>query len=192
MSMRNRLRLATTLFLAVVTCLVPPFTAASAAPGFRDAPTSCAGTSSYPVTATAMIKVSTTTPYIGEKIKVSGQGFCVTETVRIYLNGHLKATAHTDASGSFDPEITVGGPAGDQTLAAIGSSGKSSDRDSVVLRVRAARAVEGTGIGGTAGGSAGGLSSTGTDIVLLAILAMLLLGGGSALTVIARRRRSVI
>jgi hypothetical protein len=191
MTMRNLFRLATALCLALVACLALPVTNAAAASGFRAQTGPCPGAASYPVTTTAMIKSSTTTPYIGEKIEVSGQTYCPNEDVKIYLDGHYKTTAHTDASGSFGPQtVAVGGPAGDQTLTGVGASGLSNDRDSLVLHVRASQGTAGEAIGGSGSGS--GLSSTGTDIALLVGVAVLLLGGGAALTVTARRRRASV
>ena len=195
--MRNLLRLMALLCLATGVCLAAP-TAAGASTGIRSqAAAPCPGGTSYPVSASAMIKVSTTAPYIGETIKVSGQAFCPNEVVRIYVNGHLRATTQSDASGAFDPSLKITGPAGDQTLTGVGASAQPNDEDSLVLHVHAQQGIAGESIvaGGSgnasASGGASGLALTGEDIALIVLVAALLLGGGTALTVAARRRRSV-
>ena len=57
----------------------------------------------YPVGVGATISASTTTPYVGQTIKVGGRNFGADEDVVISIGGTQVATAHTDVMGSFDP-----------------------------------------------------------------------------------------
>lgn len=183
--MRRFSRICGTLaLLAAVACAAPT----AAAAGVRAQAGSCQGASAYPPATNAMVGVSTTNPAVGDTVEVSGQAFCGDEAVKIYLNGALRATAHTDATGSFDPPVVVHGPPGDQTLTAVGASGLSSDRGSVVLHVHAA----GSGGGGHSSQGSGteALSLTGIDIALIIAIAVALLAAGTALAYGGRRRRS--
>ncbi|MGH8961785.1 MAG: hypothetical protein ACRDWT_11450 [Jatrophihabitantaceae bacterium] len=159
----------------------------AASPAQASAQQVCPHSTGYPMSPGVMIMASTTTPFVGQRIEVSGKNYCPDEDVTILLRGKNVGTAHTDASGAFDPGVKVTGPVGRATLLGRGASGQSLDRDSLVLTVRA-----GTGSGSGAGSpSGGGLAVTGTELAAMIVLAALLLGGGIALTVAGRRNRSV-
>ena len=182
--MRRFARICAALGLLGALALAGP-AAADAGTGLHAQTGPCPGTSAYPPTTQAMVAVSTTNPTVGETIEVSGQSYCANEDVQIYLNGTLRATAHTGSTGSFDPPLVVHGPPGDQTLSGIGASGLANDRDSVVLHVQAPGGGHGTQASATEG-----LSLTGTDIALIIAIAVALLAGGTALAYAGRRRRS--
>ena len=145
---------------------------------------SCPGNSAYPVTTPAEILASTTTPFIGQVIEVSGLTYCANEDVKIYLRGVYVETTHTDAAGSFDPPLKVTGPVGPAELSGIGASGLPGDQDSLILQVRGPNGVE-----GTTATRGGGLPFTGTQTALLLALAALLLAIGGATLYAGRRRK---
>ena len=159
---------------------------ASAAPGRPFASVgSCPDSSPYPVTTPAEILASTTTPFIGQVIQVSGITYCANEDVKIYLRGVYMETTHTDAQGSFQTPMKVTGPVGPAELSGIGASGLPGDQDSLTLQVRGPNGVEGI----TASRGGGGLSFTGTQTALLLALAALLLGLGGAALYAGRRKK---
>lgn len=159
---------------------------ASAAPGRPLASVgSCPDNSAYPVTTPAEILASTTTPFIGQVIEVSGINYCANEDVKIYLRGVYMETTHTDALGAFDPPLKVTGPVGPAELSGIGASGLPGDQDSLILQVRGPNGVEAT----TASRGNGGLPFTGTQTALLLALAALLLGIGGATLYAGRRKK---
>jgi hypothetical protein len=143
----------------------------------------------YPPSPDATVESSTTTPLIGQRIKVSGINYCPTENVDITLRGVHVGSAFTTSSGSFDPEITVTGPAGAARLCGIGASGLATDRDCLVLHVRASngQGSSSTPVSGSGGGG-GGTAFTGTDLALLIAIAVLLIAGGIAFATAGRGR----
>jgi hypothetical protein len=149
----------------------------------------------YPVGVGATISASTTTPYVGQTIKVGGRNFGADEDVVISIGGTRVATAHTDVMGSFDPQVVVPGPAGDQELSGVGASGSACDADSLTLHVRVGAAVEPIAVGPRGGGSgigagSGGLAFTGVQIAAMVAAAAVLLGVGAFLVTAGRRRRT--
>jgi hypothetical protein len=172
----------------------------ASAPGVRAAAPQqiCPGAVAYPMSPGATIMSSTTTPYVGQTIKVSGVNYCPDEDVDITIGGKHVATTHTDGNGAFEPQVVVPAPTGQRVLAGVGASGLSADRDSLMLTIRAGAGVEAVAVGptggsgngaGSAGGSGtGGLAFTGTEIALLIALAAALLGGGIGLMYAGRRR----
>lgn len=160
---------------------------AVAAPAVSASAPACPHPSAYPPSPNATVEVTTTSPVVGERIKISGVNYCPTESVNITLRGAHVATAHTNSSGSFDPEITVTGPVGSAQVCGIGASGLARDRDCVTLHIR-----ESSGQGATstpvAGSGGGGPAFTGTDIALLIALGVLLLAGGIAFATAGRSR----
>lgn len=150
------------------------------------APEVCPGATTYPPSPGATVMSSTTTPFIGQTIEVSGKGYCPDEDVALFIGSTRVGTAHTDANGSFDPPAKVPGPVGQATLLGRGASGLSLDRDTLVLTIRAASSS-------TPGSPSGepGLALTGTELTGLIVLAALLLGGGGVMLYAGRRKRSV-
>jgi hypothetical protein len=153
----------------------------------------------YPPVTGAQIAVSTTTPYVGERIEVSGTFFGPDELVDIAIHGQVVASAHADARGSFDPSVVVPAPAGQQQLTAHGRT-SGLDASPILLTVRdatgglgvdaAAAVSSGTGAGAGVGAGHSGLAFTGVQIAMLCLLAALLLGGGTAAVYAGRRRRA--
>ena len=136
----------------------------------------------YPPTHQAQIFSSTTTPFQGETIEVSGLTYGLNEDVTLKIGGIFVGTAHTDGIGSFDPPVVV--PAsliGDQLLEGQGAEGTPNDYDSLMLHIRA------SGVGPT---EPGGNANTGAKIAGMVGIAAVLLVGGTALTVFGRRRKA--
>lgn len=155
--------------------------AAAAAPTPTSVPATCP---TYPIQiCQAHIMASTTTPFQGQSIEVSGRGYKADENVTLTIGGIAVGTAHTDSNGNFDPAVVV--PAslvGDQPLTGRGASGLAWDVDSLVLNIRAG----GTG----ASSSGGGLASTGVDVVAGVAVALALIGAGLLLSHGGRRRHA--
>ena len=155
---------------------------AAAAPTPTSVPGTCA---TYPVQiCQAHILSSTTTPFQGQTIEVSGIGYVADEDVRLTIGGIFVGTAHTDSGGNFDPPVVV--PAsllGDQPLTGAGASGQPYDIDSLVLNIRAA------GEGGSSS-SNGGLAHTGVDILTGVAVALALIGAGVLFARGGRRRHN--
>jgi hypothetical protein len=165
--------------LACAAVVAPTATSAAA-------PLRAAGCTSspYPPSPNATLQVSTTNPVVGARIKVGGIRFCANEDVDITISGKHVATAHTDAAGSFDPYVTVPGPAGTKPVCGIGASGLASDRDCLTINAQAT----GTTV---QPGSNGGTAMTGVRIALLCVVALALLVAGGALATAGRRRSTV-
>jgi hypothetical protein len=179
MKMPRLLSLFAVLGLCAATMLFAPTTALASGVHAAAAVGACPNPGPYPPsTGHATIQSSTTTPFIGESIKASGINYCANEDVRLTIGGTFVGTAHTDASGSFDPFVTVPGPAGQADLCGVGASGLANDQDCLTLTIR------------EHGPSGGGVAFTGVQIAELVILAVLLLGGGAAMAYGGRRRRS--
>jgi len=145
----------------------------------------CDASRSYPPAPDATVQVSTTNPYAGEKVKVSGIHYCPNEDVDITIAGQHVGTGHTDGNGTFDPHVTVPGPAGDKQVCGIGASGLSSDQDCLIIDVRAKGT---TNQPATTGG--GGTAMTGVEIALLGVLALVLVLAGVGMTTLGRHRRA--
>lgn len=140
----------------------------------------------YPVTPNAQIMASTTAPYGCESIEVSGTNFHPNEDVAIYLGSTKVATAHTNGSGSFDPQVKIPNVTGALVLKGVGASGSADDVSTLTLTVKA-----GCSTGGTGGGSGGGsiLGSTGVQIGAMVVAAAVLLGAGAFFVTAGRRRK---
>lgn len=156
--------------------------AAAAAPTPTSVPGTCV---TYPVQiCQAHILSSTTTPFQGQTIEVSGLGYQPNEDVALTIGGIPVGTAHTDSNGNFDPPVVV--PAtliGDQPLTGTGASHQPYDVDSLVLNIRA------SGAGGSSS-SSGGLASTGVDILTGVAIALALIGAGVLFARGGRRRHN--
>jgi len=154
--------------------------AAAAAPTPTSVPSTC---ETYPPEiCQAHIMSSTTTPFQGQTIEVSGRGYHANESVALTIGGISVGTAHTDGSGNFDPPAVV--PVsllGDQPLTGRGASGLPDDVDSVVLHITAA--------GASPTSTSGGLSSTGVDVLTGLAVAIALIGAGVLFMQGGRRRR---
>lgn len=167
----------------------------------------CSPGQPYPPSAGVMLRVSTTTPYQGQSIEVSGSGYCANETVTLRMGGQRLGTVHADAKGSFDPKVRITEDPGRYRLTGAGQDG---DHASVAMTVRPGSGVEpisvhrpganGPGSNGhapaangavpaAAGAGTGGLAFTGIDLALLIAIAVALLGAGSYLVYAGRRRR---
>jgi hypothetical protein len=172
--------------------------AASAAPssGVFAASSTCSGGTGYPVKAGATLSVSTTTPYTGETIDVSGSNFQAGEKVTLKLNGKVVATVTADSKGAFSTSFKVTAAPGKFELTATGSVCGVAG---LLLAIRAAAGVGGVSAsqspgagaaGAGATGQGGGLAFTGLDVALLLLVAVALLGGGGLMLRAGRRRHT--
>ena len=170
--------------LLAASVLFVPFSAQATPARTVTAAPACPHPKPYPPSPNATVQSSTTHPKVGQKIEASGVHYCPTEDVTITIGGKFVGTGHTNAAGTFDPQVVVPGPPGQKLLCGIGASGLAADRDCLTLFVTAA---------GTAGGSAGGSTSfTGVEIgALIALAALLLVGGVLFLRAGQRRKQSV-
>jgi hypothetical protein len=176
MKMRRLYCALAVLFIALAAFVTAPAVAmASPASIHAVAPATCLP-GVYPPPQQATIMSSTTTPFIGQKIEASGINYCPDEDVRLTIAGTFVGTAHTDFSGSFDPQVTVPGPVGDKELCGVGASGLPTDQDCLTLHVKA----ESNGPGGPA--------FTGVQIAALVLVAVALLAGGGFFAAAGRRK----
>lgn len=135
----------------------------------------------YPPTVPASLQVSTTTPFQGQTIKVSGSNFGPSEPVRLTIGGLVVGVVNSDATGSFDPPVVVPSSLlGPQPVVGVGQT--SGLTASLMLTVRAVPAAA-----SSTGGS--GLAFTGAQIGAALALAVILLATGAAFAVSGRRRR---
>lgn len=148
----------------------------------------------YPPTVCAAIAVSTTTPYAGQKITVSGTGFTAGDQVEIVLTGGANATlghAMVAADGSFGAQVTIpGGINGHFKIDARGG-GPSCPVDPILIDVRVGAGIAGVAAGpggGVGANGSGGLSFTGFNALLLIAAAAVLIGTGVLLARGGRRR----
>lgn len=127
------------------------------------------------------ISVSTTTPFVGETITISGDAFYSNEDVKLYIGGKFVATAHTDANGDFAgvPAVTPDLP-GPREVKGVGASGQPDDVATTDLTIR----VPGHGTEGE------GLASTGAKVAGLGVIAVVLIAGGALLARAGRRKPS--
>jgi hypothetical protein len=153
---------------------------------------SAANNAPYPPTTQAVISTSTTTPYQGQHIEVSGMTYHASEDVKLYIGGQFVGTGHTDSAGSFDPLVTTPDLLGHQTLTGVGASGAANDVDSLVLTISKGSPAGVAGGGGPGGSSGGGLAFTGVEIAGLVGIAVALLAGGTAMMVVGRRRGQAV
>jgi hypothetical protein len=148
------------------------------------------------VTTQAQIQSSTTTPASGEKFEASGINYVANEDVKIYIGGSIGSpcdptsysggqfvgTGHTDASGHFDPQVTMPtGLSGSQLLVGVGATGQGYDFSFLTLTV--------AGTGGTSSGTGQPPAHTGVDIALMLSAAAVLIGAGVVFMRGGRRRR---
>jgi hypothetical protein len=176
-----------------------------------------AAASAYPVSTCSQIAASTTSPYVGETLEVSGAGFHLNEDVKIYIGGSVShrsgttcgliltggvfvGTGHTDAQGAFDPLVKVPDLVGTQPLTAVGASGAQDDISSVPITIRlgagvggvsASASVSAAAVAATPAGvaaSGSGLPFTGTPVLVLLIVGVALVAGGGTVVAASRRR----
>jgi hypothetical protein len=168
--------------LAAVALVAAPAVASAASGGLHAIAPTCPA-ANYPPTPNATVMSSTTTPFIGQKLEVSGSAYCPDEDVRLTIGGTFVGTAHTDATGAFDPSAIVPGPVGQKQLCGVGASGLANDRDCLPLTISAGHGTDAVTTGG-------GLAMTGTQIAGLVVLAVALVAGGAFLAAAGRRRKT--
>lgn len=180
----------------VLTSLTISMRAASATTpgGFDAAAATCSGGAGYPVKAGATLAVSTTTPYRGQIIDVSGANFKAGDNVTLKLDGKAVATVKADSKGSFSTSIKITSKPGKFELTATGASCGVAG---LLLAIRGSSGVGGVtatqspGAGGAATGQGGGgLAFTGVDVAMLVAVALALIGGGGYLAHAGRRRHA--
>jgi hypothetical protein len=141
-------------------------------------PASC---QAYPIGAVpaATLSVSTTTPFPGESITVSGTNFEPHDAITIVLSSNLIELGHvtTNASGAFSTSVTIpSNLSGSHVLSLVGAVAVCQPSP-ITLTIQG----EGT--------SGGGLPNTGVDILAGIAIALALLTAGVALTRGGRRRQ---
>lgn len=151
--------------------------------------------SAYPPGTCAVASLSASRVTAGGTVDVSGSGFLKNEQVAIKIGVKVTAngcdlavsggvqigTATTDASGAFDPVVTIpSNLRGQQTIALIGASGQPSDRAAATLTVTAPNGG-GQGTGGVTAG-------TGAPILTMLLVVAGLLLGGTGIAFAGRRR----
>jgi hypothetical protein len=160
---------------ALLTLFVVGSGPASAAAPTPAAGTVCGGYGSLDVRAS--MSVSTTTPFPGQTITLSGQNFAPAgSNVTIVLDtGAVLAHVTINSSGTFSVPVTLpAGVTGNHKILAQGQI--TCPPDPVQISIQAA---------GTQGG---GLASTGVDILTGLAIALALIAGGVLMARSGRRR----
>ena len=195
MPMRRLIRLLALPAVLVAASALGVSAAAAAPHGAAVAVNVCATASTYPPSTGPALAVSTTNPYRGQMIDVTGSGYCPDESVSLTLAGKVVGSAHTDGAGAFDPSVKIDVDPGTYQLVGTGAKGDSA---SATLTVRSSSGVEpvstqrapaGNGAA-PQGNGGGGLAFTGIDIALIVGIAVLRLGGGGYLLHAGRRRHA--
>lgn len=160
--------------MAAMFTLLNVGTAGAVAPG--DDPT--CGT--YPPSFGASMSVSTTTPFPGQTITISGQHFVANEHITLVLDtGFVLAHVTVGADGSFSVPVTL--PAslrGSHTILVDGDTSVCPP-DPVQIVIQSGSTPPG-----------GGLASTGVDILAGVAVALALIAGGILFARSGRRRHS--
>lgn len=138
----------------------------------------------YPPPVCGQLSVSTTTPYAGEAIVVSGTGFFANKTFDLVMRPDTTdlGKVTSNSGGSFSRSVTL--PSGIKGSHYIYADGDVSacPVDPAPLEIQAAAAV-------SAPSSRGGLAFTGFDILGFIALALGLVGVGAVFARSGRRRR---
>lgn len=161
-------------------------------------PAASAAPAPYPPRPCATLSVSTTTPYGGQSITVSGTGFSSGDQVTLEMRGDTNATlghVTVGSDGRFSTEVKIPDDAHGHFLIYADGGHPSCPVDPVVLDVRSSLGIGGVAVGpngasaAVAGASsAGGLAFTGLDVLLLVVAGLILIGTGVLLTRGGRRR----
>jgi len=164
--------------IAMSVTFVPMASAVAAAPS--PTPSECA---TYPIGAVpaAELAVSTTTPFPGESIMVSGSNFVANEAITIELHSAPIVLAHvtTDGNGAFSVHVTI--PSNLTGTHTIDVAGDHSFCPSSPVTIT----IQSSGTSP----SGGGLPNTGVDILAGVAIALALLAAGIALTHGGRRKQ---
>ncbi|MDT4894575.1 MAG: hypothetical protein QOE97_3610 [Pseudonocardiales bacterium] len=122
------------------------------------------------------MSVSTTTPFPGETITVTGQHFKANENITlVYDTGSTLADVHVDANGRFSTGVRIPAVTGNHMILVSGDHSVCPP-DPIQVTVQ------------SSGGAGGGLSSTGVNVLTGLAIAIALLAGGVLLTRSGRRR----
>jgi hypothetical protein len=135
----------------------------------------------YPPSTCPQLGVSTTTPFPGQQITVTGSGFVAGESVTLILDTSATVLGHVTVSGDGTFSTTVTIPenfTGIHTIKVLGdTSGCPVDPIQIT--------VQGHGPSGGPGGPA----FTGFDALLAVVIALALIAAGVTLSRSGRRRR---
>jgi hypothetical protein len=128
--------------------------------------------------------VSTTTPFPGQQITVSGSAFEASQNITLVMHSDAVALAHVtaDSAGSFSVKVTI--PTGTSGSHTIAVQGDMSGCPVEPIQIR----VQGHGV--DAANSGGGLAFTGVDILAAVAIALALITAGVILARSGRHRRS--
>jgi hypothetical protein len=132
----------------------------------------------YPPALCATLSISTTTPFPGQTITVTGVNFKANENISlVYDTGRNLADVRVPASGRFSVGVQVPQVTGNHMIFVQGDHSVCPP-DPIQINVQ------------TTTGGGGGLSSTGANVLTAIVVAIALLAGGILLTRSGRRRSS--
>lgn len=145
-----------------------------------------AGAAPYPPVTCAHLAVSTTAPFAGQAIDITGSGFGAHESIALMLNSPPVTVGHatTDAAGSFSTTITIPKSASGKHLLSSTGGTASCPVDPVGLNF-GGHAVNGAGFSP----SARGLAFTGFDALAALAVALGLIAIGIVAVRSGRRHR---
>jgi hypothetical protein len=143
-----------------------------------------APTPQYPPPSCPQLGVSTTTPFPGQQITVSGSAFEASQKITLVMHSDAVVLAHVtaDSGGSFAVKVTI--PAGTSGNHTIAVEGGTSGCPVEPIQIR----VQGHGVDSASSG--GGLAFTGVGILAAVAIALALITAGVILARSGRHRRS--
>ncbi|MCU1656129.1 MAG: hypothetical protein JWO57_785 [Pseudonocardiales bacterium] len=143
-----------------------------------------AGAAPYPPAICAQLAVSTTTPFPGQSITVSGSAFAAHQSVTLILDTSSTVLGHVTASaaGTFSTSARMPTDVRGNHLITVQGDVSGCPVDPVQINVQ-------SGAGSSSSGG-GGLAFTGFDAVLAVAVALGLIGAGVLLSRGGKRRYS--
>lgn len=168
---------------AVRLCVVAVLATLVAVLGVDSAAAAPSSTAPYPPSTCASLAISTTTPYPGQTITLTGTNFAANEKISLKLDtGALLGTVTTSASGSFSTKVTIPNDAsGNHTITVV-------SRDDVCPIEPIQIQAQGIDAASNSNGGGSGLASTGVNVLIGLLVAAALITGGVLLSRSGRRR----
>jgi hypothetical protein len=138
----------------------------------------------YPPSTCPQLGVSTTTPFAGQQITVTGSGFAAGQSITLVLRSDVVVLAHVtaDANGNFSVQVRIPADAEGAHVIAVQEDTSDCPVDPIQIRVQG-HGTEGVTTPG------GGLAFTGFDAFAAIAIALALIGAGVLLSRGGRRRR---
>jgi hypothetical protein len=171
--------------LAIATIALVGLTSGSAgaAPALRvvAAPSTNSDCPAYPVGGAPSVSISTTSPFPGQTVTISGLNFDHSAHVAIVMRSPLVtlASTTTSASGSFSVQVTIPtNVTGTKTISIVGGAPADCLPNTIVIQIQPP----------TGPPPGNHLSNTGVDIFAGLLVALVLVGVGLFLTRTGRRR----